>query len=65
MRVRLHWDLLETQWSVPVNRPTRKGGRVDCVLPPPVHWQFNERMIHDLQGGIAVQATLVLVEIEG
>ena len=65
MIARIRWDLLETQWSAPVPRPARKGQRVELRVPPPVHWRFNERMIHDLGGGIAVQATMVVVEIEG
>lgn len=65
MRARIKWDLLETQWSPQVPRPTRKGESKFLLVPPPVHWRFNERMIHDLGGGIAVQATLVQIELEG
>lgn len=65
MRVRLRWDELLTEYSPPVPRPTRRFDRRFAIIPAPVNWRFNERMIHDLGGGIAVQATLVQIEIEG
>ena len=65
MQARIRWDLLETEWSHVFNRPTRHNQHVDAIIPPPIHWHFNERMIHDLGGSIAVQATLVVVELRG
>ena len=65
MRARLRWDNIYTEWSPQVSRPTRKGESATLIIPPPVDWRFNQRMIRDLGGAIAVQATLVAVEIEG
>jgi hypothetical protein len=65
MIARLRWDNHKTLWSRQCPRPYKRGSKVEMIIPPPVHWKFNERMIHELQGGIAVQATLIVVEIEG
>lgn len=67
MKYRLRWDNLYTDWQ---EAPDQFFAKADEGVPlllrvdPPTEWRFNLQMLNQLDGQVAVDATLIVMEFQ-